>query len=86
MRVGTGSTHNNSCLVQKARELGWFWVEILIENVGSSDSLKTSEPFRPTSSPPSRHPCWDEGSPPTYPSMLILRLPLGMTMGMGMGK
>jgi hypothetical protein len=44
-------------LVQKARGLGWFWVEILIENVGSSDSSKTSELFRPTSSPPSCHPC-----------------------------
>jgi hypothetical protein len=24
MRVGTGSTHNYTCLVQNAHELGWF--------------------------------------------------------------
>jgi hypothetical protein len=56
-RIGTGSIHNNSCLVQKTHRLGLFWVEILIKNMGSSDSSKTSESFRPTSSPPSHHPC-----------------------------
>jgi hypothetical protein len=43
MRVGIGSTNSNSCLVQKACVLGWFWVEILIENmvrvgIGSTNS------------------------------------------------
>jgi hypothetical protein len=91
MQVGTGSTHNNPRLVQNARRLGWFSVEILLENVGSRDSSKTSEPFRPTSSPPSRHPClihsrlaqgraataglMGRGTPPTYPPTLIPRLP-----------
>jgi hypothetical protein len=91
MQVGTSSTHNNPRLVQNARGLGWFWVKILLENVGSRDSLKTNEPFRPTSSPPSRHPClihsrlaqrhgataglMGQGTLLAYPPTLIPRLP-----------
>lgn len=53
-RVQPTTTH---VWFKKSRGLGWFWVEILIENVGYSDFSKTCESFRPTSSSPSRHPC-----------------------------
>jgi hypothetical protein len=88
--VGTGSTHNNSCLVQKARRLGWFWIEILIENVGSSDSSKQANYFDPLPlhplvthvlstrdqhrSVPPLPACWDEGPPSAYPPTLTPRM------------
>jgi hypothetical protein len=40
------------CLVQKVFGLGWFRVRIFLKNAGSSDSSKTTEPLRPSSSPP----------------------------------
>jgi hypothetical protein len=45
MRVGTGSTRTNPCLVQKVFGLGWFRVRIFLKNAGSSDSSKTTGPL-----------------------------------------
>jgi hypothetical protein len=76
MQVWTGSAHNNRVWFKKACGLGWFWVEILIENMGSSDSSKTCGPFRPTSSSPSRHPCLIHSS---HPCLIHSRLAQGRT-------
>jgi hypothetical protein len=66
MRVGTGSTHINPCLVQKVFGLGWFRVTIFLENAGSGGSLKTTGPLRPSSSPPRLSPALS--SPRTTPA------------------